>query len=174
MGIPPVIPLQGPEFKPTHYHTSLKCRSLARYRWDAQSGKCLKVRGTFSSPDGTIKVMVRLKVSLIFESGARIGPGKIALLESVRDTGSISAAARAMGMDYKRAWMLIDSLNRAFDTPVVERAAGGSGGGGATLTKLGADVLARYRRLEAAAAKLAATDLRALEHHALPDAGPKV
>ena len=118
--------------------------------------------------------MAHLKLSLVFESGTRIGPGKAALLESVRETGSISAAARAMGMDYKRAWLLIDSLNRAFDTPVVERAAGGSGGGGATLTKFGADVLARYRRLEAAAVKLAAKDLKALEQHALPNAGPKV
>ena len=95
-------------------------------------------------------------------------------MESVRDTGSISAAARAMGMDYKRAWLLIDSLNRAFDTPVVERTTGGSGGGGATLTPFGTKVLASYRRLEEAATKLAATDLRALERHALPDAGPKV
>jgi molybdate transport system regulatory protein len=69
-------------------------------------------------------------------SGARIGPGKAALLESVRSSGSISAAARAMGMDYKRAWLLVDSLNRAFDTPVVERVTGGSGGGGAILTRL--------------------------------------
>jgi molybdate transport system regulatory protein len=118
--------------------------------------------------------MARLKVSLILDSGARIGPGKAALLESVRDTGSISAAARAMGMDYKRAWTLIDSLNRAFDTPVVERATGGAGGGGARLTPFGTDVLARYLRLEAAAAKLGAGDLKALEQHGLPDAGPKV
>ena len=118
--------------------------------------------------------MARLKISLILESGARIGPGKAALLESVRDTGSISAAARSMGMDYKRAWTLIDSLNCAFDRPVVERATGGSGGGGATLTPLGADILAKYRRLEAAAAKLSAGDLKALERHALPDPGPKV
>src|ERR1700692_3636532 len=100
--------------------------------------------------------MARVQVSLVLESGARIGPGKAALLESVRDTGSISAAARAMGMDYKRAWTLIDSLNRAFDIPVVERATGGFGGGGATLTPFGADVLARYRRLEAATAKIGA------------------
>jgi molybdate transport system regulatory protein len=118
--------------------------------------------------------MARLKISLILESGARIGPGKAALLESVRDTGSISAAARATGMDYKRAWMLIDSLNRAFDKPVVERATGGPGGGGATLTPFGADLLARYRRLEAEATELGATDLKALERHALPDPGPKV
>ena len=118
--------------------------------------------------------MAQLKVSLILKSGARIGPGKAALLESVRDTGSISAAARAMGMDYKRAWMLIDSLNRAFDIAMVERATGGSGGGGATLTPFGAEVLVRYRRLEAAALKVGAADLKALERHALPDPGPKV
>src|SRR5882757_3710024 len=105
-------------------------------------------RETCLSPDGTIGAMARLKVSLILDSGARIGPGKAALLESVRDTGSISAAARAMGMDYKRAWLLIDSLNRAFDTPAVERATGGTGGGGAVLTPLGVDLITRYRRLE--------------------------
>jgi len=121
-----------------------------------------------------MRAMARLKITLIFGSGARIGPGKAALLESVRDTGSISGAARAMGMDYKRAWMLIDSLNRAFDTAVVERATGGSGGGGATLTSFGADVLARYRRLQAGATELGTGDLRVLEQHALPDAGPKV
>lgn len=118
--------------------------------------------------------MAKLKLTILLNSGARIGPGKAALLESVRDTGSISAAARAMGMDYKRAWTLIDSLNCAFDTPVVERAVGGSGGGGAMLTALGADLLARYRRLESAATKVGATDLKALERQALPDAGPKV
>jgi molybdate transport system regulatory protein len=61
--------------------------------------------------------MPRIKLSIIFESGARIGPGKAALLESVRETGSISAAARDMGMPYKRAWMLLDSMNRAFKEP---------------------------------------------------------
>jgi len=118
--------------------------------------------------------MARLKITLILESGARIGPGKAALLESVRATGSIAAAARAMGMDYKRAWLLVDSLNRAFATPTVERMAGGPRGGGATLTAFGEELLARYRRLQAAAAELAADDLAALERHALPDAGPKV
>jgi molybdate transport system regulatory protein len=118
--------------------------------------------------------MARLKLTLVLASGARIGPGKAALLESVRDTGSISAAARAMGMDYKRAWLLVDSLNRAFATPVVKRTTGGSRGGGATLTAFGEELLERYRRLEVAGAELAADDLNALEHHALPDAGPKV
>jgi molybdate transport system regulatory protein len=118
--------------------------------------------------------MARLKLTLTMESGARIGPGKAALLESVRSSGSISAAARAMGMDYKRAWLLVDSLNRAFETPVVERVTGGPGGGGAVLTTFGKDLLARYRRLEAAATRLAADDLKALEKHAVPDPGPKV
>ena len=76
-----------------------------------------------------------------FESGARIGPGKAKLLESIRDTGSISAAARDMGMSYKRAWVLLDSINRAFTEPVVTAAPGGAGGGGASLTPFGAEVL---------------------------------
>ena len=118
--------------------------------------------------------MARLKLTLVLNSGARIGPGKAALLESVRDTGSISAAARAMGMDYKRAWLLVDSLNRAFEVPVVERMAGGPRGGGAVLTAFGEELLARYRRLQDAATELAADDLEALERRALPDAGPKV
>ena len=79
-----------------------------------------------------------------------------------------------MGMDYKRAWLLIDSVNRAFTSPAVERATGGTGGGGATLTALGSDLLASYRRLEAEAARLAAADLEVLERHARLDATPKV
>jgi len=65
--------------------------------------------------------------ALSFESGARIGPGKAALLESIRDTGSISAAARDMGMSYKRAWVLLDSINQAFTEPVVNAAPGVQG-----------------------------------------------
>lgn len=118
--------------------------------------------------------MGHLRLTLVLNSGARIGPGKAALLESVHSTGSISAAARSMGMDYKRAWLLIDSLNCAFLTPAVERATGGPGGGGATLTPLGVDLLERYRRLEAAAGKLAKADLTALEREAAPDSGAKV
>lgn len=118
--------------------------------------------------------MARLKLTLVLDSGARIGPGKAALLESVRSTGSIAAAARAMNMDYKRAWLLIDSLNRAFDTPTVERSTGGARGGGASLTAFGEELLARYRRLQHAAASLAADDLEALERHASADIGPKV
>jgi molybdate transport system regulatory protein len=62
--------------------------------------------------------IAKLRISIIFESGARIGPGQVTLLESVRDTGLISAAAREMGMSYKRAWMLLDSINQAFTQPL--------------------------------------------------------
>jgi molybdate transport system regulatory protein len=116
----------------------------------------------------------RVQLNITFPSGARIGPGKATLLEGIRDTGSISAAARALGMDYTRAWMLLDSLDRAFDVPVVERKTGGPGGGGAALTEFGMDLLDRYRRIEAGAEALAREDLVALQRHALPNAGPKV
>src|SRR5260370_36356664 len=106
--------------------------------------------------------MARIKVTIVFESGARIGPGKAALLESIRDTGSISAAARDMGMPYKRAWVLLDSMNRAFKELVVEAATGGAHGGGAVLTPFGADVLARYRRMLFAAERAAAGGLAPL------------
>ena len=68
--------------------------------------------------------MARVRISIVFESGARIGPGKAALLESIRDTGSISAAARDMSMSYKRAWLLLDSINQVFTEPVVTAAPG--------------------------------------------------
>ena len=118
--------------------------------------------------------MARVRVSIVFGSGARIGPGKAKLLESIRDTGSISAAARDMGMSYKRAWLLLDSMNQAFTEPVVSAAPGGAGGGGAKLTPFGAEVLERYHRILEQAATMAADDLTALARHARTEAGPKV
>jgi molybdate transport system regulatory protein len=118
--------------------------------------------------------MPRVRISIVFESGARIGPGKAALLESIRDTGSISAAAREMGMSYKRAWLLLDSMNQAFTELVVRAAPGGAGGGGATLTAFGVEVLERYNRILAHAATTAADDLTALARRARPETGPKV
>jgi molybdate transport system regulatory protein len=118
--------------------------------------------------------MARLRVSIVFDSGARIGPGKARLLESIRDTGSISAAARDMGMSYKRAWLLLDSMNQAFTEHVVTAAPGGAGGGGATLTPFGAEVLERYRGIHDRAAAMAADDLAALAPRVRPEAGPKI
>ncbi len=118
--------------------------------------------------------MARLKVSIVFESGARVGPGKAKLLESIRNTGSISAAARDMGMSYKRAWLLLDSMNQAFTEPVVTAAPGGAGGGGATLTAFGAEMLERYRRISERATATADDDMAALARRSRPEAGPKV
>jgi len=118
--------------------------------------------------------VAKIRISIVFESGARIGPRKAALLESIRNTGSISAAAREMGMDYKRAWTLLDSMNQAFTEPVVSAAPGGARGGGAVLTEFGAEVLERYRSIQERATAIAAEDMTALKRRARPDAGPKV
>ncbi len=77
-----------------------------------------------------------------------IGPGKIALLEAIRDTGSISAAARKLRMSYRRAWMLVDDLNRRLSSAVVEAAPGGRSGGGTTLSPTGHKLVALYRDIE--------------------------
>src|SRR5665213_2418635 len=76
----------------------------------------------------------RLSIRIDLASGARVGPGKVALLEEISRCGSISAAGRALKMSYRRAWELVEDLNRHLGTPVVSTAAGGSGGGGARLT----------------------------------------
>jgi molybdate transport system regulatory protein len=108
----------------------------------------------------TQAIMVRPRL-YIGESVA-IGPGKIDLLRQVDETHSISAAARALGMTYKRAWLLIDSLNQGFGHPVVETATGGKGGGGATLTPLGTQLVERYTALEARLNVSAQDELEAL------------
>ena len=81
----------------------------------------------------------------------RFGPGKARLLELIRDTGSISAAGRALGMSYRRAWLLTDELNHLFGHRLVEPQHGGAKGGGAQLTAAGAEALEAYRRIETAA-----------------------
>ena len=80
--------------------------------------------------------------------GIRFGPGKAELMTRIRETGSVSAAAAAMGMSYRRAWGLVAEVNKAFRAPLVEMSRGGEGGGGARLTKEGEAVLASYRALE--------------------------
>lgn len=85
-----------------------------------------------------------------------LGPGKADLLQAIRETGSISAAGRAMGMSYKRAWSLVEEMNAAFRDPLVASTRGGQKGGGAALTGAGDSVLAHYRAIEAAAAEAGA------------------
>jgi len=104
----------------------------------------------------------RLSIRLDLASGARIGPGKIALLEQIGRTGSISAAGRALRMSYRRAWELVEDLNRSLGRPAVTTAAGGAGGGGASLTAAGEAVVREYRAIEAAAQAAARKHIAAL------------
>jgi len=104
----------------------------------------------------------RLSIRLDLASGARIGPGKVAVLEEIARSGSISAAGRALHMSYRRTWELVEDLNRSLGTPVVETAAGGSGGGGAVLTRAGKAIVERYRAIELDTALAARKHLLAL------------
>jgi molybdate transport system regulatory protein len=104
----------------------------------------------------------QLSVRIDLDSEDRIGPGKILLLENIRAGGSISAAGRAMDMSYKRAWDLVDEINRICRQPAVERQTGGKNGGGAILTPFGISLVARYRKIERDAASAVRKDLRAL------------
>ncbi len=114
---------------------------------------------------GTLKIRILLGDLIAF------GPGKAELLEAIRDTGSISAAGRTLGMGYRRAWALVDTMNQCFRRPLVEAAPGGARGGGARVTPLGLEVLATYRRLVEKAEAAAAGELAWLRARA---AKPKV
>jgi molybdate transport system regulatory protein len=96
-------------------------------------------------------------------------------MDGISRHGSITAAAREMGMSYRRAWLLVDAINRIFREPLVETQMGGTGGGGARLTPLGREVVGRYRAIQSAAVAAAAADLSALRSSLpiLPDSGTK-
>jgi molybdate transport system regulatory protein len=89
----------------------------------------------------------RLWIKIYFGDRGQFGPGKIRLLQGIAEHRSISAAARAMGMSYRRAWVLVDQMNQTFGAPVAATHTGGSARGGAELTELGAEVVARYCEL---------------------------
>jgi molybdate transport system regulatory protein len=105
----------------------------------------------------------RLTVRVDFGSDRALGPGKVRLLEAVRDSGSISQAGRSLDMSYRRAWLLIDDMNRCFREPVVAAQPGGAQGGGAALTAFGEELIAKYRAIEAQATAAAKQQLRDLE-----------
>lgn len=104
----------------------------------------------------------KLRIRIVFGPTEMMGPGKAELLERIAATGSISAAGRQMNMSYKRAWMLVETLNVMFREPVVTSTRGGPGGGGAVLTEAGQRVLALYRDLERAAAQTSLERLAAM------------
>jgi molybdate transport system regulatory protein len=99
------------------------------------------------------------RLRILFGDAIAIGPGKADLLDAIAETGSIAAGGRRLGMSYRRAWLLVETMNRSFTNPLVTAAKGGQRGGGAHLTATGVDVLARYRAMEARAEQALAADM---------------
>lgn len=113
-----------------------------------------------SAADPVAATALRPRLRVLLGAAIAIGPGKADLLDAIDRCGSISGAARELGMSYRRAWQLVDVMNRAFRERLVEAGSGGARGGGAQLSPFGREVLARYRAMEAKAAKSIAGDLR--------------
>ncbi|ULJ71583.1 MULTISPECIES: winged helix-turn-helix domain-containing protein [Rhizobium] len=113
--------------------------------------------------DTTVRHQLVPILRISFPHEDRLGRGKMELLEHIRETGSISAAGRAMDMSYRRAWLLVSDMNRMFNAPVVESQRGGQKGGGAALTPFGEELLSRFRHMEDAMRTALAGDLAWLE-----------
>src|SRR5215471_6580966 len=105
---------------------------------------------------------IGLSIRLDLTDRDSIGPGKIALLEAIRVRGSISAAARYLGMSYRRAWILVEQINKGLSEPAVTAATGGASGGGAALTPVGEQVIDLYRTIESLTRSSANGEFRAL------------
>lgn len=110
------------------------------------------------SPSVIAQFRLRIKVG----EEVAIGPGKVAILEAIGETGSISAAGRKLGMSYRRAWLLVDQMNRYFKDPVVQTTNGGAQGGGSALSTTGVEVIRLYRTIEQQAELQSASLLQAL------------
>jgi len=106
-----------------------------------------------------------LTLRVLGKGGPAMGPGKAELIVRIRDTGSISAAARAMGMSYRRAWQLVEALNETYSEPVVTTAIGGTRGGGARVTAFGERLVTAYRAMESKASAAITGDLRRFNSH---------
>lgn len=119
-------------------------------------------------------VMASLSIRIDLNPHGRIGPGKIALLEAIARTGSISAAGRAMEMSYRRAWDLVDELGQIFGQPVVLSQTGGKHGGGAKLTPFGEELVSRYRAIETLTAKAVKAHLDFLQANIRAESEEKV
>lgn len=101
------------------------------------------------------------QIRISFKKSIAMGPGKADLLDAIATTGSISAAAREMGMSYRRAWLLVETMNQSFQEPLVMTAAGGQHGGGAVVTALGCEVVRRFRAMERKAAASVKAEMEA-------------
>src|SRR6201997_3365664 len=130
--------------------------------WAATRESRSSARKSASMQKPAAKPLPSLSVRIDLDAEGRIGPGKIQLLENIHACGSISAAGRAMDMSYKRAWDLVDEINRICRHAAVERQTGGKNGGGAGLPPLGLSLVARYRKIERSAESAARKELRAL------------
>ena len=117
-----------------------------------------------ASPSDTpaTKPQAKFRMRVTMGDVIAIGPGKIALIEAISETGSITAAAKSLDMSYRRAWLLLDELNRALKKPAVDSAKGGQHGGGSALTDTGLQLIALYRRIEQTAASACQADLAKL------------
>jgi molybdate transport system regulatory protein len=113
-------------------------------------------------PVGEGKPQARFRFRITAGDHIAIGPGKIALLEAIAATGSLSAAAESLDMSYRRAWLLLDEMNRLLSGPVVDSLRGGAHRGGSELTALGRDLIETYRRIETTAESACADDIRRL------------
>jgi len=114
-----------------------------------------------------------LTLRVLGERGPAMGPGKAELVARIAASGSISAAARDMGMSYRRAWQLVEALNRAYREPVVTTAIGGTRGGGAQVTAFGKRLVTLYRAMEDKASAAIAADLRRFNAHLRPAVKPR-
>jgi molybdate transport system regulatory protein len=115
-----------------------------------------------------------LRFRVVLGPGVALGPGKADLLQAIDETASLTAAAARFGMSYKRSWTLVQELNMAFKTPLVATEKGGAGGGGkATLTPLGRQVLARFRQMEADAKRAIGSGVADLKRHLKKTASQK-
>jgi molybdate transport system regulatory protein len=113
-------------------------------------------------PTPSSKPVARFRLRVTTGDVIAIGPGKITLLEAVADTGSITAAAKSLGMSYRRAWLLLDELNRSLKKPAIDSAQGGQAGGGSVVTAAGHELIELYRRVETTAAATCQEDLKRL------------
>jgi molybdate transport system regulatory protein len=113
-----------------------------------------------SSPRKPSRQDLKPQIRILFRKAIAMGPGKADLLRAIDETGSISAAARQMEMSYRRAWLLVDTMNQAFKSPVVVTLTGGKAGGGAAVTKFGKEVLQRYSDMEKIASASVAKEIR--------------
>ena len=128
----------------------------------ADTAKTAKPRAEPAPESTSTRPEVRFRMRILSGDAVALGPGKVELLEAVREYGSISAAARSLDMSYRRAWLLIDELNRSLKSPATRSEQGGQSGGGCTLTPVGETIIRLYRDVEEEAQRSCAAQIAEL------------